>query len=271
MIKPPLLARALIGAAWAWALLVCALTFWRVWEIPVRMPEINEIATTHLFLVPVSLALFLALSWLRKCHNDPDADPGFRSFARWRASVGLWVLLVLHPVSCSLYPAAINLDRRTVEDIRRAVGNVPVGTARTDVEKLIGTLNATLPVSMGTDLEQHRARQAEVVRYIAERDPAVRKELWPRLARANFVFIPWGLKSGEEPERGGREQVFLRRSRATSDIGVDKIRVRYGPDFRMQDLAYSSNRQLTEFRGTCTIHLTVPAPPEASFPYPCPP
>lgn len=271
MIKPSLLARALVEAVWAWALLVCAITFWRVREIPSRMPDINEVATTHLFLFPISLILFFGLSWLRKRQDDPDADPGFRSFARWRATVGLWVLLVLHPLSCGLYPAVLNLDSTTVEDISAEVSKLRVGASRAEVEQLIQTLNRTLPVSMGTDLAQYRAHQAEVAHYMAEHDPTLRRELWPHLSRANFVFIPWGLKAGEEPDPAGREQLFLRRSRATSDIGVDKIRVRYGPDSRMQDLGYSSNRQLTENRGTCTVHLTVPAPPEASFPYPCPP
>jgi hypothetical protein len=268
---PHRLARALIGAAWGWVFLVGLLTFWGAWEIPARMPDINEVATTHLFLFPVSLVLFLALSWLRKSHDDAEANPWFQSVSRWRATVGVWVLLLLHPVSCGLYPAVFNLDTRTVEDIRREVAKLQVGAPRADVEKLIGTLNATLPVSMGTDLVQHRVRQAEVVRYLTERDPATRKALWPRLSRATFVFMPWGLKPGEEPDLAGREQVFLRRSRATSDIGVDKIKVRYGRGFVMEEMVYSSNRQLTENRGTCTIHLTVPAPPEASFPYPCPP
>lgn len=268
---PHRLARALIAASWGWAFLVGLLTFWGAWEIPARMPDINEVATTHLFLFPVSLVLFLALSWLRKSHDDAEANPGFRSVSRWRATVGVWLLLLLHPVSCGLYPAVFNLDTRTVEDIRREVAKLQVGASRAQIEQLIETLNVTLPVSMGTDLAQHRSRLAEVARYVTERDPAVRKALRPRLSRATFVFTPWGLKPGEEPDLAGREQVFLRRSRATSDIGVDKIRVRYGPGFTAEEIVYSSNRQLTEFRSPCTIHLTVPAPPEASFPYPCPP
>jgi hypothetical protein len=265
------LARVLIGAVWGWVLLVVLLTFWGAWEIPARMPDVNEVATIHLFLFPVSLVLFLVLSWLRKSHDDAEVTPGLRSSARWHATVGVWVLLLLHPVSCGLYPAAFNLDMKTVEDISREVGKLQVEFSRAQVEQLIMNLNRTLPVSMGTDLAQHRMRQAEVERYLTERDPAFRKALWPRLSRATFVFIPWGLKPGVEPDLEGREQLFLRRSRATSDIGVDKIKVRYGRGFMMEEVVYSSNRQLTEFRTPCTIHLIVPSPPEASFPYPCPP
>lgn len=267
---PPWLGRALISGAWGWVILVIALTFWGAWEIPARMPEINEVATTHLFLFPVSFLLFLSLSWLRQRHDDPEADPGFRSFPRWRATAGVWVLLFLHPVSCGLYPAVFNLDTRTVEDIRQAVGSLHVGTSRAEVEKLIETLNATLPVSMRTDLARHQSRRAEVARFMAEKDQAVRQDLWRSFSHATLVFIPWGLKAGAMPDREAREQVFLRRERASSDIGVDKIRVRYAPAFTVEEIVYTSNRQLTEVRGPCTVHLVVPSPPEASFPYPCP-
>lgn len=271
MIGPVRLARALTGAVWGWVLLVVLLTFWGAWEIPARMPDVSEVATTHLFLFPVSLVLFLALSWLRKSHDDAEGKPGSRSYRRWPATVGVWVLLILHPISCGLYPATFNLDTKTVESIRREVGNLQAGVPRARVEQLITNLNRTLPVSMETDLAQHRARQAEVERYFSERDPATRKALWPRLSRATFVFIPWSMKPDVEPELEGREQLFLRRSRATSDIGVDRIKVRYGPGFTMEEMVYSSNRQLAEFRRPCTVHLIVPAPPDSSFPYPCPP
>ena len=35
----------LILAAWAWIAVVLGVTFWRVWDIPKRLPEINAIAT----------------------------------------------------------------------------------------------------------------------------------------------------------------------------------------------------------------------------------
>jgi hypothetical protein len=37
----------------------------------------------------------------------------------------------------------------------------------------------------------------------------------------------------------------------------------------VEEIVYTSNRQLTEVRGPCTVHLVVPSPPETSFPYPC--
>ena len=257
-------------AAWLWMLLVIALSFWGAWDIPARLPDINDVATTHLFLFPVSFILFLVLSWLRKYYDDEAAHPGPRPFSRWRATLGIWVLVFLHPISCSLYPAACNLDTRTVEDISQAVGTMQVGMPRDEMEKRIVELNAALPVSMETDRSRHRRLQEEAARYLAEKDAAVRRRLWPALSRATLVFIPWGLKPGEEPYRNAHEQVFLRRTRATSDIGVDKIRVRYGPAFTVEEIVYSSNRQLTMERGPCTVHLVVPAPPEAAFPYPCP-
>ncbi len=270
MTRPSWLPQALIAAAWGWVLLVSALTFWGAWEIPARMPEINEIATTHLFLFPVSLILFLSLSWIRVLHDDTEADPGSRSFGRWRATLGIWLLVFLHPVSCGLYPAAFNIDTRTVEAISQTVGTMRVGMTRAEVEKQILTLNAALPIFMGTDRGRHRARQAEVAQYLAAKDPTVRRRLWPVISRATLVFVPWRLKPPAEPDREAREQVFQRRMRASSDIGADTIRVRYGPSFAVEEIVYSSNRQLTESRGPCTVHLAVPAPPEISFPYPCP-
>ena len=251
-------------------LLVIALSFWGAWDIPARLPDINEVATTHLFLAPVSLILFLLLSWIRKHFDDEETHPGARPFGRWRATIGLWILAFLHPVSCGLYPAVFNLDNRTVEEITRAVGAMQVGMASVEVERRIVELNAVLPVSMETDRSLQRRLQEDTARYLAEKDAAARRSLWPKLSRATLVFIPWGMKPGEEPYRPAREQVFLRRTRATSDIGVDKIRVRYGPALTVEEIVYSSNRQLTMERGTCTVHLIVPASPEASFPYPCP-
>ena len=271
MTAPSWLGRALIYTGWGWILLVSALTFWGGWEIPARMPEINEIATAHLFLFPITLLLFLSLSWIRKLHDEAAANSGPRSFARWRATLGIWLLVFLHPVSCGLYPAVFNLDTRTVEEIGRAVAAMRVGMPRGDVEKLILALNATLPVSMGTDPEQHRRHQGEVSQYLAEKDPAVRRQLWPVISRATLVFVPWGLKPPAEPDREAREQMFQRRMRATSDIGVDRIKVRYGPSFTVEEIVYSSNRQLTMERQPCTVHIIVPALPETSFPYPCPP
>jgi hypothetical protein len=250
--------------------LVIALSFWGAWDIPARLPDINEVATTHLFLAPVSLILFFVLSWIRQYYDDEEAHPGPRPFPRWRATLGIWVLAFLHPVSCGLYPAAFNLDTRTVEDISQAVGTMQAGMPRDEVERRIVELNASLPISMETDRGRHRRLQEEAARYLATPDAAVRRSLWPALSRATLVFIPWSGKLAEEPDRNAREQVFLRRTRAPSDIGVDKIRVRYGPAFATEEIVYSSNRQLTEERAPCTVHLVMPAPPEASFPYPCP-
>lgn len=268
--NPYRIGQAVVPAAWAWMLLVVALTFWGAWDIPARLPDINDVATTHLFLAPVSLILFLVLSWLRQYYDDETAHPGPRPFARWRATMGIWILAFLHPVSCSLYPAAFNLDTRTVEEITRAVGVMRVGMPRAEVEQRIVELNAALPVSMETDRSRHRRLREEAARYLDEKDAAISRQLWPGLSRATLVFIPWGLKPGHEPDRNAREQVFLRKTRATSDIGVDKIRVRYGPAVTVEEIVYSSNRQLTMERTPCTVHLIVPAPPETAFPYPCP-
>jgi hypothetical protein len=269
-IAPYRVGKALVPAAWGWALLVALLTFWGVWDIPARLPDINDVATTHLFLFPVSLVLFFLLSWIRQYYDDEQAHPGPWPFVRWRATLGIWVLLFLHPVSCGLYPAAFDIDDRTVEEISRAVGTMRVGMSRADVEKRIIEMNAGLPISMRTDRERHQRRQEEVARYLLEKDPGVRRRIWPDLARATLVFIPWGAKPGEDPDPTAREQVFLRRTRASSDIGVDTLRVRYTSAFTVDEIVYSSNRQLTMEREPCTVHLIVPAPPEVSFPYPCP-
>ena len=123
---------------------------------------------------------------------------------------------------------------------------------------------------MATDRTGHQQLQEQVARLMAETDPAVQRQRWSELSQATLVFIPWGVKPGEEPDRNARDQVFLRRTRATSDIGVDRIRVRYGPAWTVEEIVYSSNRQMTMEREPCTIHQIVPSPPEASFPYPCP-
>ncbi len=269
-IAPDRVGKASVPAAWGWALLVVVVTFWRAWDIPARLPDINDVATTHLFLFPVSLVLFFLLSWIRQYYDDEQAHPGPRPFVRWRATLGIWVLLFLHPVSCGLYPAVFNIDDRTVEEISRAVGTMHVGMSRDEVEKRLIELNTTLPISMQTDREHHRRRQEEVARYLLEKDPAVRRQIWPDLARATLVFIPWGTKLNDEPDPTAHEQVFLRRTRASSDIGVDKILVRYTPAFTVDEIVYSSNRQLTMEREPCTVHLKVPAPPATNFPYPCP-
>ncbi len=268
--NPYWIGRAVVPAAWAWILLVIGLSFWGAWDIPSRLPDINEIATTHLFLAPISLILFLLVSWIRKRFDDEEAHPGSRPFARWRATLGIWLLAFLHPVSCGLYPTAFNLDTRTVEAISRAVSEMQVGMNRGEVEKRIVELNAALPISMQMDQERHRRDQQDVARYLAEQDPVARRQLWPTLSRDTFVFIPWGAKPGEEPDRNAREQVFLRRMRASSNIGVDRIQIRYELAFLMEEVVYSSNRQLLMDPQPCTIHARIPAPPEAEFPYPCP-
>ncbi len=269
-IAPDRVGKALVPAAWGWALLVVAVTFWGAWEIPSRLPDINEVATTHLFFFPVSLVLFFLLSWIRQYYDDEQTHPGPRPFVRWYATLGIWTLALLHPVSCALYPAAFNLDDRTVDGISQAVGTMRVGMSRAEVKQRIIELNTTLPISMRTDREHHRRLQEEVARYLLEKDPAVRRQIWPGLARATLVFIPWGEKLEREPDPSSREQVFLRRTRASSDIGVDMLRVRYTPTFTMDEIVYSSNRQLTMEREPCTVHLKVPAPPATNFPYPCP-
>jgi len=269
-IAPDRVGKVLVPAAWGWALLVVVVTFWGAWNIPARLPDINDVATIHLFFFPVSLVLFFLLGWIRQYYDDEQTHPGPRPFVRWRATLGIWVLLFLHPVSCGLYPAVFNIDDRTVDGISRAVGTMRVGMSRDEVQKRIIELNTTLPISMRTDWEQHRRWQEELARYLLEKDPAVRRRIWPDLARATLVFIPWGTKPGQEPDPTAHEQVFLRRTRASSDIGVDKLRVRYTPAFTVDEIVYSSNRQLTMEREPCTVHLKVPAPPATNFPYPCP-
>jgi len=174
--NPYWIGQAVVPAAWAWILLVVVLSFWGAWDIPSRLPDINEVATTHLFLAPVSLMLFLLVSWTRKHFDDDEAHPGPRPFARWRATLGIWLLAFLHPVSCGLYPAAFNLDTRTVEDISRAVSSMQVGMPRDEVEQRIVELNAALPISMQMDQERHRRDQQDVARYLAEQDPAARRQ-----------------------------------------------------------------------------------------------
>lgn len=259
-----------VPAAWAWILLVTALSFWGAWEIPSRFPDINDIATTHLFLAPVSFVLFLLLSWIRKQYDDDAVPPGGRLFVRWRATIGIWILVLLHPVSCGIYPAVFNLDDRTVDAVTRAVGAMSVGMPRVEVERRMVEMNMALPISMATDRSRHQHLQNQVARFLAAQDAAVRRALWLELSQATLVFIPWSGTPAEEPDRTARDQVFLRRTRATSDIGVDRVRVRYGPAFTVDEIVYASNRQLTMERTPCTVHLIVPSPPEASFPYPCP-
>ena len=268
--NPYWIGRAVVPAAWAWILLVGVLSFWGAWDIPSRLPDINETATTHLFLAPISLILFLLVSWIRKHYDDEGTHPGPRPFTRWRATLGIWLLAFLHPVSCGLYPTAFNLDTRTVEAISRAVNAMQVGMTRDEMEKRIVALNAALPISMQMDQERHRRDQQYVARYLTAQDPAARRQLWPALSSATFVFIPWGTKLGEEPDRNAREQVFLRRMRVSSNIGVDRIQIRYGPAFGVEEVVYSSNRQLLMESQPCTIHAVIPVPPDAEFPYPCP-
>ncbi len=266
--SPSRVGKILVPFAWAWVALVAAVTFWRVWDIPARLPEINEIATTHLFLVPVSFVLFFALSWVRHAFDVKDAES--RPFPRWAATIGIWALALLHPVSCALYPASFNLDTRTVDAISKAVSAVPVGLPRAAVEKRIVDLNASLPISMQSDAGEQRRHQEAVARYFAEASPAARSEIWRSVSKSPLVFIPWGVESGGEPDRGARDQAFIRRLRPSSDIGVDRIRVRYGPRDTVEEIVYTSNRQLTMEREPCTVHMMVPAAPETSFPFPCP-
>jgi len=258
-----------VPASWAWILLVAALSFWGSWEIPTRLPDINDVATTHLFLAPVSLFLFLIVSWLRKRDDDDEGAPSARPFVRRYATLGLWVLAGLHPISCGLYPALFDLDARTVEAVTRAVGTISVGMPRAEVDARLVAMNATLPISMTMDRSRHQQLQDQAARLITEQDATSNRQVWRELSQAPFVFIPWGVKPGEEPDRNARDQVFLRRTRATSDIGVDRIVIRYGPAFMVEEMVYSSNRQLTMERTTCTVHLIVPSSPETSFPYPC--
>ena len=248
---------ALILAAWAWIAVVLSVTFWRVWDIPKRLPEISAIATEHLFLVPVSLLLFFVLSWIRQQRDEAEVSRS--TFPRWRATLGIWLLAFLHPVSCGLYPSVFNLDSRTMNEITSAVSKMQAGMSRTEVERQIVALNAELPISMETNWVEHEAHARAVARYLSTPDPEERQRIWSNLSRAILVFVP-----------GSREELYERRIRASSDIGVDRIKVRYGTGDKVEEIIYSSNRQLTEVRGACTIHVVVPAPPDTSFPYPCP-
>jgi hypothetical protein len=262
--------RPLVFGAWSWIAFVLAVTFWKAWDIPTRLPEINELATAHLFLFPVSLLLFLALSWVRKQRDEaePTAEPKIASMPRWRATIGIWVLAFLHPVSCGLYPAVFNFDDRTVKEITRAVSEMRVGMTRAEAARQILALNASLPVSMDTDRAKHEFHQRLVARYLATADRTERERLGNELSRAILVFVAMA-PDGKPLEPNAPEEFFQRRVRAKSDIGEDRIRIRYDPSGGLQEVVYSSNRQLTETRGACTIHMIVPAPPESSFPYPC--
>ena len=258
---------ALILAAWAWIAVVLSVTFWRVWDIPKRLPEINAIATEHLFLVPVSLFLFFVLSWIRQQRDEAEVSRS--TFPRWRATLGIWLLAFLHPVSCGLYPSVFNLDSRTMNEITSAVSKMQAGMSRTEVERQIVALNAELPISMETNWVEHEAHARAVARYLSTPDPEERQRIWSNLSRAILVFVPRG-PDGKPFSPGSREELYERRIRASSDIGVDRIKVRYGTGDKVEEIIYSSNRQLTEVRGACTIHVVVPAPPDTSFPYPCP-
>ncbi len=257
----------LILAAWAWILLVLAITFRRAIDLPRRLPDVNAVATEHLFLFPVSFLLFFALSWIRK--QQDEAEGRGNTFPRWRATIAIWLLAFLHPVSCGLYPAVFNLDNRTLEQITRSVAGMHSGMSRSEVEREITVLNAELPLPMGTDQAEHEAQSRAVDRYLSSHDAEERARLWTQISRAILVFVPWG-PDGTAPDPGEASQFFQRRTRASSDMGQDRIKVRYGPGDRVEEIIYSSNRQLTEARGACTIQLIVPAPAESSFPIPCP-
>jgi hypothetical protein len=258
---------AVIIGAWTWIALVLAVTFWRVWEIPKRLPEINEIATAHLFLFPLSLILFLTLSWVRQ-QGDLVPEGRRRSYPRWQATLALVLLAFLHPVSCVLYPAVFNLDTRTVDAVAAAVRHMQVGMPRYDVHRGIVALNNGLPISMGTNASDHQKHQKQVEAYLTASD-ADRQRLWAELSRATLVFVPVGIDR-KPPAREAREEVFQRTVRTSSDIGADRLTLRYGPTGRLEEVIYSSNRQLTEVTAPCTIHIIVPASPDTSFPYPCP-
>ena len=257
----------LVLAAWAWIILVLAVTFRRAWDLPRRLPDINAVATEHLFLVPVSFLLFFALSWIRKQQDATDGRGN--TFPRWRATIALWVLAFLHPVSCGLYPAVFNLDNSTQERITSSVAGMHRGMSRSEVEREIILLNARLPIPMGADQAEHETQARAVERYLSSRDAEERARIWAQISRAILIFVPWGPR-GTPPDPADPSQFFQRRTRASSDMGQDRIKIRYGPADQVEEIIYSSNRQLTEARGPCTIHLIVPPPAEASFPMPCP-
>ena len=151
---------------------------------------------------------------------------------------------------------------RTVEGITSAVAKMQAGMSRAEVERQIVALNADLPIPMETNRAEHEAHARAVARYLSTPDPGERQRLWSDISRAILVFVP--------SSPGSREELYERRIRASSDIGVDRIKVRYGTGDKVEEIIYSSNRQLTEVRGACTIHVVVPAPPDTAFPYPCP-
>jgi len=49
--------------------------FWGAWDIPARMPDINEVATAHLFLAPVSLILFFVLREEQMSRESSSSQP----------------------------------------------------------------------------------------------------------------------------------------------------------------------------------------------------
>lgn len=253
----------IIAGAAVWVAVVLVITFWRAWDIPARLPDINQVATVHLFLFPVSFLIFFTLSWVRQQQNQAEGVS-----ASWRLTVILWLLVLLHPVSCGLYPALFNLDRSTVEGITAVVSTIPVGLPRDQVVKTILELNRTLPVSMGVDDTQHLADVSEVAQYLTTTDPDARRSLRSKIDHATLVFVP--MEKNAQGRNTPREEVYQRRVRSSSNIGVDRIEIRYGVGDGVEEVVYSSNRQLTEVRKPCTIHFIVPAPPETSFPYPCP-
>jgi hypothetical protein len=258
---------SIILAAWAWIILVLAITFRRAWELPRRLPDVNAVATEHLFLFPISLLLFFTLSWIRKQHDE--ADGRGNTLPRWSATIAIWLLAFLHPVSCGLYPAVFNLDNSTLEQITRSVGGMHIGMSRSEVEREIIVLNAKLPIPMGADQAEHETQARAVERYLSTNDADERARLWAQMSRAILIFVPWG-PGGTPPDPASASQFFQRRTRASSDMGQDRIKIRYGPGDKVEEIIYSSNRQLTEARGPCTIHVIVPSPAEASFPIPCP-
>jgi len=97
-----------------------------------------------LFLVPISFLLFFTLSWIRKQQDETDGRGN--TFPRWRATIALWLLAFLHPVSCGLYPAVFDLDSITLEQITRSVAGMHPGMSRSEVEREIAVLTAKLPI-----------------------------------------------------------------------------------------------------------------------------
>ena len=186
----------LILAAWAWIAVVLGVTFWRVWDIPKRLPEINAIATEHLFLVPVSLLLFFALSWIRRQRDE--AEGNLTLFPRWRSTLAIWLLAFLHPVSCGLYPSVFNLDSRTTNEITSAVSQMQVGMSRAEVERQIVALNTDLPIAMETNRAEHEAHARAVTRYLSTPDPGSGSGSG-RTSRARFWSLFRGNPMGSLP------------------------------------------------------------------------